>query len=131
MKRILCMGLCLLLVLGCVGCSEEAAPEQTTAATEPASVIYSLIAMGPEDALLEADELEDRLIQMGYGYDEMYIRLNRDGTGHLYLVGEDVDILHDGAAFWREETPEDRTAFTLEGNVLTIDLDGFLYVFEH
>ena len=131
MKRIVCLGLCLLLALCCVGCGEEAAAEQTTAATEPVSMIYSLIAMGTEDALLEADELEDWLIQRGYGYDEMYIRLNRDGTGHLYLVGEDVDIFHDGTAFWREASEDVRTEFTLEGNVLTIDLDGFLYVFEH
>ena len=137
MKKIL--SLVLLLALLCAGCAEQAAtetteaPVETTAATVSAAkpVYYVLYAMGPEDDLLEADIMQDELVKMGFGYDEMFFEFYEDGTGHMNFMGVQSDILHDGTAYWLPDQPENRTPYTIEGNVMTIDNNGYLYILEH
>ena len=94
MKKII--SLILLAALLCAGCAQQAATETTAAtealATEPAEkpISYILYAIGPEDDLLEADMMQDELYRRGFGYDEMYIEFNADGTGYMNLMGMDV-----------------------------------------
>ena len=134
MKKII--SLILLAALLCAGCAQQAATETTAAteapATEPAEkpISYILYAIGPEDDLLEADMMQDELARLGYGYDEMYIEFHADGTGYMNLMGMEGEILYDETAIWTEEDPEERTEYLLEGNTLTIDNGGYLYIFE-
>lgn len=136
MKKIITVLLCLTLLLGLSACGGDA-PETTqpteTQSTEPAvtQVYYSLYSSEYNGTLMEADELQDLLLSQGFPADEMYIMLRSDGTGQVDFMGNFSDICYDDTAYWPVDAPEERTEYTLEGNLLTIQVDEAIYTFEH
>ena len=134
MKKIVAIFLCLTLLMGLAACGSSTQETiETTQATEPAvtNTYYTLYAMEYGDVLIEADEMQDMLMSQGWPADDMYILLRSDGTGHLYLMSDDLEILYDDAAYWPAEDPDARVEYTLEGNILTVHISETTYIFEH
>lgn len=131
MKKYLRSILCLLMALSVVFCfaacggkneddEDEEDEEEVTIAGN-----YAFHSMTSEGITVDAEGLETA---MGISADEVFIILNKDGTGSL-CFGTEVDEIE-----WNEEEITDSSgeavSYTLEDDLLTLEVDGVEMTFK-
>ena len=94
--------LCLVLVVG-VAC--------TLAACSSVAGRYDLVSVNMDGVNQDAS---------GLGY----IDLNEDGTGLMSISGEEFDMCWADGQIWPADDPDDKVSFSVDGDTLTLDLDG-------
>ena len=61
---------------------------------------------------------------------DMYLELNSDGTGVMKMDGETTEMVYDDSQIWPASDPDDKVAYTVDGDTLTIEQDGVKMVFK-
>jgi len=119
MKKSVSIILCLVMVLG-LACTLAACGDGSVAGR------YDMVSMEMGGTVIDIDTLE----AMSGSKVEMYIQLNEDGTGVLCSMGETVDMEWADGQMWPVDDPDDKVAFEVDGDTLTMEQEGAKMVFE-
>ena len=113
MKKVLCSALAVIMLLCLTACGSKLAGR------------YDFYSMDMDGMQITAESLE----AMG-GAIEMYIELDKDGTGVMSSGGEVAAMEWADGEIWPAEDPTDRVPFTVEGDLLTIQYEDMIMVFK-
>ena len=114
MKKVLCSALVAIMLLCMTACGSKIAGRYD---------FYSMDMGGGVEVTAES------LKALG-GEMEMYIELEDDGTGTMASEGEVIEMGWADGEIWPAEDPEDKVAFTVDGDTLTMEQDGMKRVFK-
>lgn len=117
MKRVLMLILCLTLLGGLLGCQSE---EEEVGCTK-----YALVNISVDDMIMSAEEAREVS-----GIDDLYIKFYEDGTAKMRVGEEVIQMGYDDSYVWRTDSPNDKVAYTLEQDVVTLIDGGFVYTFK-
>ena len=110
MKKVLCSALVAIMLLCMTACGNNLAGH------------YNFYSMNMEGMEVTADALGGEV--------EMYIELEKDGTGTMAAMGEVVEMGWADGEIWPIEDPTDKAPFTVDGDTLTIELEGIKMIFK-
>ena len=113
MKKILCSALAAIMLLCMTACGNSMAGR------------YDFYSMDLDGVEVTAESLE----ALGGGL-EMYIELEKDGTGTMASDGEVVEMGWADGQIWPLDDPTDKVAFEVKGDTLTIEYEGVEMVFK-
>ena len=113
MKKVLCSALVAIMLLCMTACGSSVAGR------------YDFESMEMDGVKITAQSLKDMGAEM-----EMYIELEKDGTGTMASDGEVIEMGWEDGEIWPAEDPTDRVAFTIDGDTLTMEQDGVEMVFK-
>lgn len=125
MKNTLKLALCLILVLGTLFCMTACGEDNAKIAGT-----YTLYSMEDDGTLYEGTQLDDELSAVGMTRSDMYVTLKADGTGEMYVMGMGGEISFEDGKMWPTNKPENKIAFSVSGNKLTLNIEGAKLVFE-
>lgn len=118
MKRTIKAVLCLILVMGIV-CSLAACGNDIVGR-------YELIEMESNGQKLDIAALKSLA-----GSDiDMYLELFEDGTGVLKMDGDTTQMSWADGMIWPTNQGDEKVAFTVDGDVLTLEREGVKLVFK-
>jgi hypothetical protein len=113
MKKVLCSALVAIMLLCMTACGNNIAGR------------YNFHSMNMEGMEVTAESLEALGSEV-----EMYLELEKDGTGTMASNGEVVAMGWADGQIWPAEDPEDKAPFTVDGDTLTIEQEGIKMVFK-
>lgn len=113
MKKILCSALVMIMMLCMVACGSSEAGR------------YDFYSMDMDGVSITAEDLKEMGAEM-----EMYITLEKDGTGVLVSEGETMEIAWEDGKMWPVDDADDVIAYTIDGDTLTMDQDGVTITFK-
>ena len=113
MKKVLCSALVAIMLLCMTACGSSVAGH------------YDFESMESDGIKITAQSLKDMGAEM-----ELFIELEEDGTGTMANEGEVIEMGWEDGEIWPAEDPEDRVAFTIDGDTLTMEQDGVKMVFK-
>ena len=113
MKKVLCSALAVIMLLCMTACGNNIAGR------------YNFHSMNMEGMEVTAESLKALGSEV-----EMYIELEKDGTGTMASEGEVIAMGWADGEIWPAEDPEDKVAFTVDGDTLTLEQDGMKMVFK-
>lgn len=122
MKKTLKLALCLILVLSTVLCMAACGGKSIAGK-------YIIYSVDDGSQTIKGDDLDTILSAMGITVDSMYIQLNDDGTAEMSVFGETAEMAYEDGKIWPTETPDEKVAFTVEGDKLTLEAEGNTMVF--
>ncbi len=117
MKRILMLILCLTLLDCMWGCQNK---EEEVGCTK-----YELVSISVDNVTMSAKEARE-----ASGIDDLYIKFYEDGTAKMRVGKEVINMGYDEGYVWRTDSPNDKVAYTLEQDVVTLIDGGFVYTFK-
>ncbi len=120
MKKTLRMILATVLVLSLVLCLAACGDKGVDISGK-----YTLVSMEAEGMTVEGEMLESILGEM-----DMYVKLNRDGTGEMSVMGETAEMEYKNGKIWPVEEPDEKVDFTVEDGKLTLEVEGAKMVFQ-
>ena len=113
MKKVLCSALVAIMLLCMTACGSSVAGH------------YDFESMESGGMKITAQSLKDMGAEM-----EMYIELEEDGTGTMANEGEVIEMGWEDGEIWPADDPDDRVAFTIDGDTLSMEQDGIKMVFK-
>ena len=119
MKKFLGGLLLVVLVFGMTACGKDKKEEKTDIVGT-----YKMVEMTAGDESLKAEDLEE--------YGLVYtLKVNKDKTATLSIGDEDSEKLkYDDKYFFPEDDEDDKVAYTVKGNKLTLSDDDTKMIFE-
>ncbi len=111
LKKVLCLALVALMVLGLAACGDVGK--------------YEL-----EYAVIDGNEytVED-LAALGLDLDGSYIELEFGGKGEMELMGEESTFEWKDGEIWDEDDEDDVIEYEIDGDELSIEAEGVTFVF--
>jgi len=120
-RMILCLALVLASLFCLVACGGGSGSKSSVAGK------YKFYSMTMEGETFKASDLED----LGMDPDDIYLKLNKDGTGVMVMPGEDeMDMEWEGDEIWPEGEEDEAVEFSVKGGKLTMEQDGVEMVFK-
>lgn len=114
MKKFLCLFLVVSMLLCFAACAEE----------KEKGDLYYLYELSSGGETISASQLAAQMEAEGVKLNEMFwLRLYENGSGVMCSRGEEISIKRDTTHIWPVEDENAKMAFTLEGDLLTIQ-DG-------
>lgn len=123
MKNTLKIALCLILVLSTALCLVACGDDSITGK-------YTIYSVDDGTKTIKGDELETILSVIGITTDSMYIELNDDGTAEMSVFGETAEMAYADGKIWPTNNPDEKATFTVDGDKLTIEIEGSTMVFK-
>ena len=119
--KLLCMVMALCLVFCLSACGDKA--EDSNDVSTSTATIYYLSGCRYDQEVYTLDQLE-------IGDPEMcYIYFATDGTGILCIDGWETFFEYADGQLWDEIDPDTKCNYTVEGDALTLEQDGYVLVF--
>ncbi len=122
MKKTLSMMLVLAMLLSVVLCF--------TACTASTAGTYYFYKATIDGETYTADDLEDELDGEMDLEDFVCLELEKDGTGTLTYMGEEIDIEWDDEEIWPEDDEDEAIDYKKDGDEITIKIEGDKLVFK-
>ena len=116
MKKFLCGGLCLLMILGVMTCF-------TACDHSSKSETYYLYEVDGEDGKYTAQDLQKDLDAEGSGLkleDAFYLTLHEDGTAVFCNMGIETAMQYNAQELWQADNPDAKISYTRSGDTLVV-----------
>ena len=113
MKKVLCSALVAIMLLCMTACGNNITGR------------YDFYSMDMDGVQVTAESLEALGSEI-----EMYVELEKDGTGTMASDGEVIEMGWADGEIWPAEDPTDKAAFVVDGDTLTIEQEGMKLVFK-
>ena len=122
MKKIVRILLCLALIAGMLSLAACGGSDDVTGR-------YAISAMDMGGTEIDGAMLDASLTAMGIEREDMYIELKADGTGVMSVMGEVAQMEYKDGKIWPVESPDEKVDFEVDGNELTISIQGMSMTF--
>lgn len=137
MKKYLRTILCLVLALSMAFCfaacsdSDKDKDEDEDEAESSAAGTYYFYEMTDDGETISVADLEAQLEEYAEYMEEeisleefFYLELNKDGTGKLCMMGEEMEMEWDEEHIWPVDEADEPVEYTISGKKLTMSQDG-------
>ena len=90
---------------------------------------YSISAMEMNGTKVEGELLETTLSMLGLSGSDMFVELNADGTGTMSILGQTQALEYADGQIWPTNNAAAKVPFEVDGNDLTIAVEGYTMTF--
>ena len=123
LTKILCLLMAICMMLCFTACDED----DDKKSSKSMAGTYQFYEMTQDGETITKDDLAAYVDDI----DEFcYLELNKDGTGTLVLMGEEMEMEYDDEYIWPEGEEDEKVEYTFKNGKLTMEQDGPERVFK-
>ena len=132
LTKILCLLMAICMMLCFTACDED---DDDKKSSKSIAGTYQFYEMTQDGETITKADLEEQLEAAGMAdaidMDEFcYLELNKDGTGTLILMGEEMEMEYDDEYIWPVDEADEKVEYTFKNGKLTMEQDGTELVFK-
>ena len=132
MRGMICLMLALCMVMCFAACEKD---EDDKKSSKSVAGTYQFYEMTQDGETITMADLEEQLDAAGMAgeidMDEFcYLELDKDGTGILVLMGEEMEMEYDDEYIWPVDEADEKVEYTFKSGKLTMEQDGMKLVFK-
>lgn len=126
MRGMICLLLALCMMMCFAACDKDDDDDDKKSSKSVAGT-YQFYEMTQDGVTYTADDIEE----MGMDLDEFCIlELNKDGTGTLVMMGEEMEMEYDDDYIWPVDKEDEKVEYTYKSGKFTMEQDGAVLIFK-
>lgn len=133
LTKILCLLMALCMMLCFTACDED----DDDKGSKSIAGTYQFYEMTQDGETIDAEAMEETLeMYAEYMGEDMTmeefcsLKLNKDGTGTLVLMGEEMEMEYDDEYIWPVDEADEKVEYTFKNGKLTMAQDGAELIFK-
>ena len=134
MRGMICLMLALCMVMCFAACEKD---DDDKKSDKSVAGTYQFYEMTQDGETITMADLEEQLEQYAEYMDEeidmdefCVLKLNKDGTGKLILMGEEMEMEYDDEYIWPVDDADEKVEYTFKSGKFTMEQDGMKLVFK-